>query len=87
MCNQSCRGEALGVQCMCDLRPQIGAGGNVLFNDAVNIFYIRLYGVGHMVKNNSDCEREIGNPLPPINGLIFSISSKGCFILYTPSHR
>ena len=29
--------------------------GNVLFNDALNTFYLRLYGVGHMV---SDSERE-----------------------------
>ena len=27
--------------------------GNVLFNDALNTFYLRLYGVGHMVKNPS----------------------------------
>ena len=32
--------------------------GNVLFNDALNTFYLRLYGVGHMVKNYSDCERK-----------------------------
>ena len=25
--------------------------GNVLFNDALNFFYLRLYGVGHMVKD------------------------------------
>ena len=24
---------------------------NVLFNDALNTFYLRLYGVGHMVKD------------------------------------
>ena len=23
--------------------------GNVLFNDALNTFYVRLYGIGHMV--------------------------------------
>ena len=47
--------------------------GNVLFNDALNTFYIRLYGVGHnMVKNLSDSER--GNPLPP-HRLLFPISS------------
>ena len=28
-----------------------------------NTFYLRLYGVGHMVKHHSDSER--GNPLPP----------------------
>ena len=37
--------------------------GNVLFNDALNTFYLRLYGVRHMVKNHSKSER--GNPLPP----------------------
>ena len=26
-------------------------GGNILFNDALNTFYLRLYGVGHMVKD------------------------------------
>ena len=55
--------------------------GNVLFNDAVNTFYLRLYGVGHMVKNHSDSER--GNPLPP-HGLLFPINSKGSFICTIP---
>ena len=36
---------------------------NVLFNDALNTFYLRLYGVRHMVKDHSDSEK--GNPLPP----------------------
>ena len=30
--------------------------GNVLFNDTLNTFYLRLYGVGHMVKYHSDSE-------------------------------
>ena len=47
--------------------------GNVLFNDALNTFYLRLYGVRQMVKDHSDSER--GNPLPP-HRLLFSISSK-----------
>ena len=34
--------------------------GHVLFNDALNTFYLRLYGVGHMVKEHS----ERGNPHP-----------------------
>ena len=55
--------------------------GNVLFNDALNTFYLRLYGVGHMVKEQSDNER--GNPLPP-HRLLFPISSKGSFIYITP---
>ena len=37
--------------------------GNVLFNDTLNTFYLRLYGVGHTVKDHSDSERR--NPLPP----------------------
>ena len=32
--------------------------GNVLFNDALDTFYLRLYGVGHMVKDHSDSERK-----------------------------
>ena len=30
---------------------------NVLFNDAINTFYLRLYGVRHMVKDHSDSEK------------------------------
>ena len=30
---------------------------NVLFNDALNAFYLRLYGVRHMVKDHSDSEK------------------------------
>ena len=55
--------------------------GNVLFNDALNTFYLRLYGVKYMVKDHSDSE--IGNPLPP-HRLIFPISSKGSFIYIIP---
>ena len=55
--------------------------GNVLFNDALNTFYLRLYEVGHMVKDHSDSERE--NPLLP-HTLLFPISSKGSFICIIP---
>ena len=55
--------------------------GSVLFNDALNIFYLQLYGVRHMEKDDSDRER--GNPLPP-HGLLFLISSKGSFICTIP---
>ena len=30
--------------------------GNALFNNALNTFYLQLYGVGHMVKDHSDNE-------------------------------
>ena len=35
--------------------------GNVLFNDALNTFYLQLYDIRHIVKDHSDSER--GNPL------------------------
>ena len=54
---------------------------NVLFNDALNTFYLRLYGVRHMVKDHSDSEK--GNPLPP-RRLLVSINSKGSFICTIP---
>ena len=31
--------------------------GNILFNDALNTFYLRLYGVRHMVKDHSYSEK------------------------------
>ena len=52
-----------------------------LFNDALNTFYLRLYGVRHMVKDHSDCEK--GNPLPP-HRLLLSINSKGSFLCTIP---
>ena len=54
-----------------------------LFNDALNTFYLRLYGVGYMVKKtHSDSERV--NPLPPLHGLLFPINSKGYFLCTIP---
>ena len=32
-------------------------GGNVLFNHALNTFYLRLYGIRHRVKDHSDSEK------------------------------
>ena len=43
-------------------------------------FNLRLYGVGHMVKDHSDSKR--GNPLPP-HGLLLTAR----VLLYAPSHR
>ena len=56
--------------------------GNVLFNDALNAFYLRLYGVGHMVKDHSDSKRV--NQLSP-QGLCFHVAAR--VILYASSHR
>ena len=55
--------------------------GNVLFNDALNTFYLRLYGVRHMAKDHSASEQ--GNPMPT-HRLLFLISSKGSFICTMP---
>ena len=54
---------------------------NVLFNDALNTFYLQLYGIRHMVKDHFDSEK--GNPLPP-HRLLLSINSKGSFICTIP---
>ena len=48
--------------------PKTKEGRKWFINDALNTFYLRLYGVRHMVKLHSDRER--GNPLPP-HGLLF----------------
>ena len=34
-----------------------GRKENVFFNDGHNTFYLRLYGIGHMVKDHSDSKR------------------------------
>ena len=54
---------------------------NVLFNDTLNTFYLRLHGIRYMVKDHSDSEK--GNPLPP-HRLLLSINSKGSFICTIP---
>ena len=56
--------------------------GQVLFNDALNTFYLRLYGIRHMVKDHSDSER--GNPLR-LMGYSFRLASR--VLLYASSHR
>ena len=53
----------------------------VLFNNALNTFYLWLYGIRHMVKDHSDSEK--GNPLSP-HRLLLSINSKGSFICTIP---
>ena len=54
-----------------------------LFNDAINTFYLRLYGDRHMVKDHSESERE--NPLPP-HRLLFPISSN-VYHMHHPTDR
>ena len=67
----------LKIKCSVGIRKE----GNVLFNNALNTYYLRLYGVRHMVKDHSDGEK--GNPLPP-HKLFFPINSKGSFICTIP---
>ena len=57
---------------------------DVLFNDSLIIFYLRLYGVRHMVKYHSDSER--GNLLPP-HRLLFPISSMWVFCMHYSTDR
>ena len=65
------------------LKPTKGRmEGNVLFNDTLNTFYLRLYGVRHMVKDHSDSER--GNLLLP-HGLVFRLAAR--VALYSSYHR
>ena len=61
------------------LPPNITTGRKEMFYLTTHSthFILRLYGVGHMVKDHLDSER--GNPLPP-HGLLFPISSKGSFM-------
>ena len=56
--------------------------GNVLFDDALNTIYLRLYGVGYSVKEHSDSKR--GILLLPLHGLYFLIRSKDSFICTIP---
>ena len=53
-----------------------------MFNDALNTFYLRLYGVRHMVKDHAHSER--GNRLPP-HGLLFPINSKVFLYMHHPT--
>ena len=87
--NHTCLGQQAQVrsECLtCSFRATVARkeGRSVLFNDAHNTFYLRLYGVGHMVKDHSESDR--GNPLPP-HELLFPISSKGSFYIYHPTDR
>ena len=79
--NRSQYPAKLGLSCNQSTNEKVGRKkeGNVLFNDALNTLYLRLYDVRHMVKDHSNSER--GNLLPP-HGLLFLISSKGSLMHY-----
>ena len=65
------------------LREREKEGRTFLFNDALNTFYLRLHGVGHMVKEHSDNLR--GNPMRHYMGHTFRLAAK--VLLYASSHR
>ena len=52
-------------------------GRTFVFNDVLNIIYGYMVP-GQMVKDHLNNQR--GNPLSPLQGLLFFISSKGSFI-------
>ena len=57
--------------------------GNVLFNDTLNTFYLRFYGVRHMVKDNSDSERKHA----AATWATLSDQLQGCFYMHHPTDR
>ena len=62
--------------------PLLLKEGNVLFSDALNTFYLQLYGIGHLVKDHSDSEKR--NTLLP-HGFSFQLAARD--LLYASSHR
>ena len=52
---------------------------NALFNETLNTFYLRLYGVRHMVKDHPDSETHYRHM-----GYSFRIPARA--LLYAPSH-
>ena len=55
--------------------------GYILFNDSLNTFYLRLYGIRHMVKDHSDSERK------PLLRHSYSFRLAARVLLYASSHR
>ena len=56
---------------------------NVLFNDALNTFYLRLYGVRHMVMDHSEIVRKETR----CRHIGYSYRLTARVLLYAPSHR
>ena len=54
---------------------------SVLFNDTLNTFYLRLYGVTHIVNDHSDSER-----CNPCRHISYSFRLAVRIILYASSH-
>ena len=56
-------------------------GRNVLFNDTINTFYLWLYGIWHMVKNQSTAREETW-----CHHMGYSFWLMSRVLLYAPSH-
>ena len=57
--------------------------GNVLFNNALNTFSLRLYGVGHMVKGTIQIAREVTR----CRHIGYSYRLTARVLLYASTHR
>ena len=57
--------------------------GSALFNNALDTFYLRLYGIEHMVKDNSDRVR-VETHCHNYTGYSFQLAAR--FFLYVPPH-
>ena len=67
-------------------RPVKQKVGNVLFNDALNTFYLWLYCVGHIEMDYGDSQKR-NLLMLPIHELFFSISQKGSFYIHNPTNK
>ena len=56
--------------------------GNGVFNDTLNTFYFRSYGVGHMTNYHSDSER--GNPLAVTTWATLFVEQQWFFYITNP---
>ena len=65
-----------------NIRDEGKGKGNVLFNDALNTFYLRLYGVRHMVK-----DIQIAREETRCRHMGYSLRLTARVLLYAPSHR
>ena len=68
--------------CKSGFRYALMKEGNVLFNDALNTFYLRLYGVRHMERTTQIVREETRCCHM---GYSFQLTAR--VILYAPSHR
>ena len=57
--------------------------GYVLFKDALNSFYLRLYDLGHMVKDHSDSERKPADAYMDYSSRLAAMCSFICIIPQT----